>query len=298
MDRGSNKRRLTWFGKSRPGTLGKMWQQMPREEIDSDAWLARRQPIPVERAPRRDGRGSQQPDWQALPPLPKWPPLPEEDPLAPGRLSEDALFMPDETQQTEWLTEQKDQRIPNRYTRLKQPLSTLWQRFRSAPRQKRFLLMAGAGGVLLLLLVSVTVLAGALRSHVPGIGPAGGSAQGITLSPTTARATPTVTLTPETNTPTPPFTLAFTCASGTVGGMGQVCVHTAPRAALSLTVRYCDGNSAKGKGFHGATYADGSGNYTWRWDISNSCVGSATATVVAKSAGQTVTESTTFIVSR
>lgn len=295
MDRRPNRRRLTWFGKERPATLGKMWQQMPQEEIESDSWLARQQPTPEARGPRR-------PDWQPLPPLPKWPPLPEEDPLAPERLGIDSAFVPDETEQTQRLAQQHGKRrISSGFGFSKSPFSTLRQRFRSASRQKQLLLVAGAGGLLLLLLLSVTVLAGALRSHMPsaGIGGSpGGDAQSIIGSPTIAHLTPTVTQTPEISTPIPPFTLAFTCAGGTVGGTGQVCVHTAPHAALSLTVRYCDGNSAKGKGFHGATYADASGNYTWRWDLSSNCVGPASATVVAKSAGQTVTESMTFTVGR
>lgn len=295
MDRRPNRRRLTWFGKERPATLGKMWQQVPPENEEPDAWRARKQPMPREMS-------SRQPDWQPLPPLPKWPPLPEEDPLAPERLSADSSFVSNEAQQTQRLAQpHRERRGSNQYGLSNLPFFTLWQRFRSVPRQKQLLLAAGAGGLLLLVLISVTVLGVALRSHVPVAGlnvPSGGGAQGITLSPTTAHATPSITSTPKTNTPTPPFTLVFTCASGTVGGTGQVCVHTAPNASLSLSVRYCDGNSAKGKGFHGATYADNNGYYTWRWDISTSCVGSATATVVARSSGQTVTQSASFTISR
>lgn len=294
MDRSPNRRRMTWFGKERPATLGKMWQQSPPEDVEPDAWLARQQPTPA-------GRNSRQLDWPPLPPLPKWPPLPEEDPLAPERLSADSSFEPYEAQQTERLTQRSGRRFSSRYGHLQQPLVSLWQRFRSASRQKQVLLATGAGGLLLLLLISVTVLAVALRSHMPAAGldvPPGGSAQGIMLATTTAPPTPSSTSTPNTNTPSPPLTLVFTCASGTVGGTGQVCVHTLPNASLTLSVRYCDGNLAKGKGFHGATYADNNGNFTWRWEISTSCVGSATATVAARSSGQTVTQNTTFTISR
>ncbi len=295
MDRRPNRRRLTWFGKERPATLGKMWQQAPTEDVEPDAWQVRKQPIPGERS-------SRQPDWQPLPPLPKWPPLPEEDPLAPERLGTDSSFVPYETEQTERLAQQRGgRRVSSRLGLSKLPFSTLWQRFRSASRQKQIRLATGAGGFLLLVLISVTVLAVALRSHVPVAGldvPTGGGAQGIALSPTAAHSTPSITTTPTTNTPSPPFTLVFTCASGTVGGTGQVCVHTLPNASLTLSVRYCDGNSAKGKGFHGATFADNNGNYTWRWDISTSCVGSATATVAARSSGQTISQSATFTISR
>ena len=295
MDRRPSRRRLTWFGKERPATLGKMWQQLPPEDVEPDAWRANKQPIPRERS-------SRQPDWPPLPPLPKWPPLPEEDPLAPERLSADSSFVPYEAQQTERLAQQqRERRVSSQYGLSKLPFSTLWQRFRSASRQKQIRLATGAGGFLLLLLISVTVLGVALRSHVSVAGldvPPSGGAQGIPMAPTTAHTTPTITSTPKTNTPSPPFTLVFTCASGTVGGTGQVCVHTLPNASLTLSVRYCDGNLAKGKGFHGATYADNNGNYSWRWDISTSCVGSATATVAARSSGQTVTQSVTFTVSR
>jgi len=77
-----------------------------------------------------------------------------------------------------------------------------------------------------------------------------------------------------------------------------VCVHTLPNASLTLSVGDVSLNLTKGKGFHGATYADNNGNFTWRWEISTSCVGSATATVAARSSGQTVTQSVTFTVSR
>jgi hypothetical protein len=272
-----------------------MWQQSPPEDVEPDAWRPSKQPIPRERS-------SRQSDWSPLPPLPKWPPLPEEDPLAPERLSADSSFEPYEAQQTDRLAQQHwEEPVSSQYGRYKLPFSTFWQRFRSASRQKRVLLATGACGLLLLLLIGTTVLAVALRSHVPVAGldvPPGGSAQGTALASTTAHSTPSITTTPTTNTPSPPLTLVFTCSSGTVGGTGQVCVHTLPNASLTLSVRYCDGNLAKGKGFHGATYADNNGNFTWRWDISTSCVGSATATVAARSSGQTVTQSVTFTVSR
>ena len=78
----------------------------------------------------------------------------------------------------------------------------------------------------------------------------------------------------------------------------MVSVHTKPDATVSLTVRYCDGSYAGGKGLHGNMHADGNGNYTWRWNVSASCAGTATATVTAKSSGQTVTQSTTFTITR
>jgi hypothetical protein len=65
---------------------------------------------------------------------------------------------------------------------------------------------------------------------------------------------------------------------------------------VSLTVRYCDGSYADGKGFHGNAHTDSGGNYTWRWLVNTTCAGRATATVLAKFSGQTVIQSTMFII--
>lgn len=89
-----------------------------------------------------------------------------------------------------------------------------------------------------------------------------------------------------------PLTLTVTCASGSLHGTGQVCVHTQPSAALNLTVRYCDGTYAKG--LHGAALADNNGNYTWSWPVRAACVGAATATVTAKWNGQSMTATKSF----
>jgi hypothetical protein len=78
----------------------------------------------------------------------------------------------------------------------------------------------------------------------------------------------------------------------------MVCVHTKPDAKVTLTVRYCDGSYAQGKGLHGNVRADENGNHTWRWNVSASCAGTAIATVMSTSSGQTVTQSTTFTITR
>src|SRR5262249_4300212 len=98
MDRRPNRRRLTWFGKSRPDTsnapnppntpprsnaasqpnpLGRMWQrQPPGEDIseETNSWLVREHPPSSSNQPS-PRRGV----WKPLPELPSWPPLPEEE---------------------------------------------------------------------------------------------------------------------------------------------------------------------------------------------------------------------------
>jgi hypothetical protein len=98
-------------------------------------------------------------------------------------------------------------------------------------------------------------------------------------------------------TPAPPpaaLTLAITCASGMQNGLGLVCAHTHPGAALTITVTYCDGKKARGLG--GTEQADAAGNYTWRWLVQTRCAGPAVARVTATWNGQTVTSAATFLV--
>lgn len=306
MGRDSDKRRLTHFAKPRPGTLGKMWQQPPRKVSGTDTarddWLLGEQASPEEQcAPGTDdARRPDQPEWKTLPQLPHWPPLPEEDPFGPGRYSES-----DSPKLTESTSEQPaPEWIPDRSELPEQPTRRLERRPWPLTRRLRLGLVAGAVVVLLVCsLVSALALSNALRPHTSALGaashPGGQTTSATDATPTAARATATATAAPASNTQAPPtFTVAFTCASGVIGGTGQVCVHTQPNAALSLSVRYCDGNYAKGKGLHGAVYANGSGDFTWNWDVSTSCAGNATATVTARSSGQTVTASTTFTVTR
>jgi hypothetical protein len=118
-----------------------------------------------------------------------------------------------------------------------------------------------------------------------------------TATPVPTRVpTPTPTPRPQ-PTPAPPpaaLTLAITCASGMQNGLGLVCAHTHPGAALTITVTYCDGKKASGLG--GTAHADANGNYTWRWKVQTRCVGPAVARVTATWNGQTVTTTATFIV--
>lgn len=167
---------------------------------------------------------------------------------------------------------------------------TLWRRFQRTPRRQQVGLAAGAGGLVLVLLVGIVVLC----SHMPLIGAGTPSAAGVSgNASSTATARAMITTTPASS-----FTITFTCASGTIKGAGEVCVHTKPNTVLSISVRYCDGNVAGGKSLRGSSHADGSGNYTWRWSVRTGCAGTATATVTAKSAGETVKQSTTFTITR
>lgn len=286
MDRGSKKRRLTGFTKPQSNTLGRMWQQQTSQGDQQTAnWPMDEQ---LEQG-SRDERGSRLSDWKALPPLPKWPPLPDEDP-----------FARDATQATELQPAvQWGQSMPGQSDRPDHKLQRLWQSVVSDTRRRSIALAAVAGVVVLCTLLSVAAFGNVFRAGSPfgGSGtPPAGSANGNPAS-TSGLSTPTTSASPSaaaTVPPAAPLAIAFTCASGVVGEKGTVCVHTDPNAALTITVRYCDGNYAGGKGLRGIAHADSSGNYTWRWDVSTSCVGAATAEVTAKSGGQTVTQSTTF----
>ncbi len=168
---------------------------------------------------------------------------------------------------------------------------TFWQRFQRAPRRRRVGMAAGAAGLVLLSLIGIVLLC----SHLPLSGsgaPGAASASGDATATAAASTTATTTVTPA------PFTITFTCASGAIKGTAKVCVHTEANASLSLTVRYCDGTYAAGRGIHGSVTSSKSGDYTWQFAVHTKCAGAATATVSAKSAGQTVTEHTTFTISR
>jgi hypothetical protein len=291
MGQDSNKKRLTHFTKPRQGTLGKMWQQSPHDGQASEDWLVNTGAVPETPKEPRASRSFWQ--RQPLPELPKWPPLPEEDPFAPGRLEEDGYT--GEQMAPEW--------NPNQFDRPEQPTQRLLRRFWPTSRRRQIGLAVAAGVVIVLCsVISVAAIGHALnapRTSAGNLTPSGGqNTAGQTAIPTTGQATPSTTVTSATDTPVPPLALTFTCASGSLGGDGQVCVHTAPNAAVSLAVKYCDGSYAKGKGLHGSAYTDSGGNYTWRWNITTGCAGTATATVTATSAGQTITQDTTFTITR
>lgn len=332
MERKPGKRRLTWIGNNRPGaskapstpaapnssdTPDALRRRDSRGSGTTDSWLVQEPKAPSESSPR-------QVEWKSLPKLPSWPPLPQYSQFAAKSPADEKYgvrhrnrydIRRDETynrEHGESYTDEHAVPTPDQGdSRLDGPeggrLRGLWRQTELiiglVRRPRVALLIAVAGAIVLFAVFGVAALSSAFfhgetnsMKGASGIG----SAQGAEVSPSAGQSTPraarTTIASPVNTQPPAPLTMTFTCASGAAGGTGQLCVHTLPNAALSLTVRYCDGTYAKGKAFHGFTYADGSGNYTWRWSVTTTCVGAATATVTATSAGQTVTQHTTFTV--
>jgi hypothetical protein len=289
MDRESSKRRMTWFGKEHPGAVGRFWHRAQQSGKEQDVSMA----SPTRGQEESKAKGSR---W---PILPKWPPLHDGQ---GGAARDEASDAPVESQQTEpQLAPPWEQSASNQREHARPPFMP--RRFWLASRRQQLGLAAILGTVVLTALLGLIVLRAILPSQSSPTGqgtPTGGRALNGVASPTADDPTPASTATSASarNTPAPSFTVAFTCASGAIGGRGIVCVHTKPDAMVSLTVRYCDGSYAGGKDLHGSAHTDASGNYTWRWNVSASCAGTATATVTAKSSGQTVTQSTTFTVTR
>lgn len=307
MNRKPGRRRLTWFGKNQPGaptaantpnTLGKMWRREPRGRGETDSWLVGEPQAP-------DGSSSPRPDWEQYPNLPALPPPFEDNGFAARRASADRRDQLGGDSSTDAhatpIWGQPDSHADSRQDRPHDGrLRALWWKVATRFRRPRLALTVVAGALALCLLLGVAALGAAFPHGAPNSAHGARGANGALVSPTSRTATPnattTTTTTPGNTHPPTPLTIAFTCASGVAGGTGQLCVHTLPNAALSLAVRYCDGSYAKGKAFHAVSYADGSGNYTWRWNVTTSCGGAATATVTANSAGQTATQSATFTV--
>ncbi|HEU5347034.1 MAG TPA: hypothetical protein VFU63_00345, partial [Ktedonobacterales bacterium] len=244
------------------------------------------------------------------PSLPAWPPLPKNVPVVSGQMGEDTAEAPTISPgaapyagREAPIWDQPYRGVPDLPY---EPPSTVWQRLRAAPRRLLIGLAAGAVAVVLLCsLLSVVVLGNAFSaftspggSSVPGGITSGQSGLSTADATSSVTITPTATLSPATATPVSAFTVTFTCASGNIGGTGQVCIHTQPNAIVSLSVRYCDGSFAQGKSLRGTAHTDGNGDYTWRWNVTTHCAGTATATVMAKSNGLTLTQSTTFTVAR
>lgn len=298
MGRDSDKQRNSWLLRPKPRTLGDAMQRGSREEPDEGI-------APATGA----GPEAGQANWGQLPDLPKWPPLPEEDPFASARptgLTEETAAVNDGATLSEQQTAPPwNPAASGGYALPGRPQRTVWQRFRTLSRRGRMGVIVAAVTVIVLVctLASVAALGGGLLSGATGTArnAPGGQTNGQVVAPTTGNTTPTAAASPtaEPATPTPPsFAVTFTCASGSIGGTGQVCVHTLPNATVSLTVRYCDGSYATGKGLRGSAHTNGSGDYTWRWKVTTHCAGAATATVTAKSSGQTVTDHTTFTITR
>lgn len=329
MDRKPGNRRPTWPRKSPPGapnsplrpvapktpyTLGKMWQQEPPEqphaqprsrEATNSSWLVG-EPRAREASPPR------QPAYEPMADLPVPPTIPEDPGLAARAANDERLggeSISDE--RTVPLQNLPDAHASSGRARslgsLGGQLRALWSKRAPRMRRPRSVRAAVAGVLVLCLVLGVAALGNAFlhggansaqnllgaRGALGAVSTAGAK---VPAGHATPGATTNATAVPSNTQPPTPLTLAFTCASGVAGGTGKICVHTLPNAALTLTVRYCDGSYARGKPFHGASYADHSGNYTWTWTVTTTCVGATTATVTAKSAGQTATQSTTFAI--
>ena len=261
---------------------------------------------------RRRMSESQRGKPRDLPTLPDWPPLPDEPsqadwptlhPAIPDESHPDDALQP--TVSDNSLLRGQSQRAAPSAAAPAAPPSRLdiLRRLRGASKRARLGIVAAVAVVLVGLIVVCSGLAlhatnGLVLGNAQATAHSGtpGTLPTVTPHPT-KQPTPTHTPTPRvpTATPAPPLTLAFTCASGQLRGTGQVCVHTLPGASLNLTVRYCDGSTAKG--LHGAT-ADASGNYTWTWLVRTTCAGQATATVKASWNGQSLTQSDTFTITR
>jgi hypothetical protein len=112
----------------------------------------------------------------------------------------------------------------------------------------------------------------------------------------TATPKPTATSAPApTDTPLggPALTITVTCSDATDYAGGEVCVHTAPGASLSIIVTYCSGRAAKSSSLGNAT-ADTQGNHRWTWVPDTICRGQATADVSSIFGTQSGDNSTTF----
>ncbi len=311
MDRKPGKRRLTWFGNNRssasnapntpntPDTLGRMWPREPRGRGETDSWLVREPESPDKPTPPQTG-------WDPLPKLPAWPPLPGENQFATKKASDDIYDSLGGNSSTDKHAAPPQGQPDSRQSRPHSAkLRALWWKVTTTLRRPRVALAAVAGVLALCSVLGVAALGNSFLHSKPNSAQStlgAGSTNSVMASPSAGQATPsastTTTAAPGKTQPPTPLTIAFTCASGVAGGTGQLCTHTLPYAALSLSVRYCDGSYAKGKAFHGVSYADSSGNYTWRWNVTTTCVGVATATVTAKSGGQIVTKSMTFSITQ
>lgn len=111
---------------------------------------------------------------------------------------------------------------------------------------------------------------------------------------TAGPGTPTSTAPPTPTVQPAPFAVEITCAQAENNVSGQVCVHTAPGAALTITVTYCSGREARNIDLQGKRYADNEGNYMWTWVPETTCPGTAVAHVRASAPGGSASATATF----
>ncbi len=325
------KRRLRWFRNPRPsaprppytpidpkapGAIGKMWRQEPRDRERTDSWLLREPQAPEKPSPPQAG-------LEPYPALPAWPPPLESARLAARVAGEERRDRSSgESSTDEYAAPIGGQSQPGARPATRQDppheggggkggrLRALWakaSRVVKAPNVAKIaasfrrprVALATIGGILILgLLFGAAAFSAAffngLSTGSQGA-PGAGNAKGAVMSPTAGQATASVTTTTTPGTTRTPTTLtvAITCqpASVSSGGTAQLCAHTLPGAALSLSVSY---SKCRGvKTYSSAGNADSGGNYTWNWKVPTTCRPGATAdaTVTASSEGQTVTQS-------
>lgn len=106
-------------------------------------------------------------------------------------------------------------------------------------------------------------------------------------------ASATLTATP----PASPGAIEITCSQAENDVSGEVCIHTTPGAALTISVTYCNGLKARNTDLQGTRYADSDGNYTWTWVPETTCPGTATAHVSANGTGGSSDATGAFTVS-
>ena len=104
----------------------------------------------------------------------------------------------------------------------------------------------------------------------------------------------------------PPLTLNFRCNDSLAGGFyvdrigthARVCVQTAPGAALTITVRFCNGAPDPSSELKRTAYADSKGYYEWNWTPQPDCKGrpiwKGEAVVKAQLHGHTTSLSASF----
>ncbi len=121
-----------------------------------------------------------------------------------------------------------------------------------------------------------------------------------TNTPTEGAATPAHTAT---SSRAAPLTLKFWCNDNPGGGFfviasrARVCVQTAPGAALTITVKFCNGTPDPSSELRGTVNADSRGYYEWNWPPRTDCKGfiwRGEADVTARLNGQSTSGATSF----
>ncbi len=98
----------------------------------------------------------------------------------------------------------------------------------------------------------------------------------------------------------------FGCKSGGKVGFsadksnGLACVHTLPKAVLTISVTYCNGSVDQSSSLKGTFLADRTGYYEWHWMPQAPCQNgpaywSGTARVTAQLDGQIATSESSFV---